>query len=374
MYARGILFGKMKYELGDHSFVRCPENGLVADVEFKTKGYFSGGYNVITGTIKHDKTQEVLYELSGTWSGEMFIKDVATGHRELLFDATNAKHTPPMVRPLEVQEERESPKLWAKVTTALKERNHDLATDEKTRIEDMQRAEAAHRAEQGLDWKPRLFRPVRTGPGEPEEGDDGLDWILNANIDGRSPDAQIQQILSIVPIVHRQNMTPQPPTQGQGEPHLQTAQPPPAQGQASTAAPERGAPAEGSLIDFGHAPVGASSAEPYQQPSSYPTHAEPPFSKPDPMTDHAPGLQQPLQPSQPQARAVQLVGMHQPAPILQQPSPFQGAVEHSLEPGPPATAQTGGAAVELGGLRTARRDTLDSGLEEFMDADDGLAR
>jgi hypothetical protein len=52
MYARGILFGKMKYELGDHSFVRCPENDLVADVEFKTKGYFSGTYNAIGGTIK----------------------------------------------------------------------------------------------------------------------------------------------------------------------------------------------------------------------------------------------------------------------------------------------------------------------------------
>lgn len=76
MYARGILFGKMKYELGDHSYVRCPENNLVADIEFKTKGYFTGGYNIISGTIKNEQTQQVLYELSGMWSGEMFIKDV----------------------------------------------------------------------------------------------------------------------------------------------------------------------------------------------------------------------------------------------------------------------------------------------------------
>lgn len=76
MYARGILFGKMKYELGDHSYVRCPENNLVADIEFKTKGYFSGTYNAIGGTIKNEKTGEVLYELSGLWNGEMHIKDV----------------------------------------------------------------------------------------------------------------------------------------------------------------------------------------------------------------------------------------------------------------------------------------------------------
>jgi hypothetical protein len=76
MYARGILFGKMKYELGDHSYVRCPEHNLVADIEFKTKGYFSGTYNAIGGTIKNEKTGEVLYELSGLWNGEMHLKDV----------------------------------------------------------------------------------------------------------------------------------------------------------------------------------------------------------------------------------------------------------------------------------------------------------
>lgn len=79
MYARGILFGKMKYELGDHSFVRCPELGLAADIEFKTKGYFGGTYNAIGGTIKNERTGEVLYELSGMWTGEMFCKDVKVG-------------------------------------------------------------------------------------------------------------------------------------------------------------------------------------------------------------------------------------------------------------------------------------------------------
>lgn len=76
MYARGILFGGMKYELGDHSFVRCPELGLTADIDFKTKGYFTGTYNAIGGFIRNDKTQEVLYELGGLWTEEMFIKDL----------------------------------------------------------------------------------------------------------------------------------------------------------------------------------------------------------------------------------------------------------------------------------------------------------
>lgn len=76
MYARGILFGKMKYELGDHSYVRCPETGLAVDVEFKVKGYFGGAYNAIGGTIKNEKTGEALYELSGSWHSEMTIKNL----------------------------------------------------------------------------------------------------------------------------------------------------------------------------------------------------------------------------------------------------------------------------------------------------------
>lgn len=75
MYARGILFGKMKYELGDHSYIRCPETGMVADIEFKTKGYFGGTYNAIGGFIK-DKDDKHLFELSGLWNEEMWIKDL----------------------------------------------------------------------------------------------------------------------------------------------------------------------------------------------------------------------------------------------------------------------------------------------------------
>lgn len=83
---------------------------------------------------------------------------------------------------MEEQDERESQKLWYKTVAALKERNHDAATDEKTRIEDMQREETAKRAEDGVEWHPRLFRSVRGGLGGPEEGEEDLDWILNADM------------------------------------------------------------------------------------------------------------------------------------------------------------------------------------------------
>ena len=105
-----------------------------------------------------------------------------TGHKEVLFNATHAKHTPPIVRPIEEQDERESQRLWLKTVTAIKESNHSAATEEKTKVEDRQRDETAKRAEQGIEWQPKLFRPIRGGPGGPEEGEEDLDWILNANM------------------------------------------------------------------------------------------------------------------------------------------------------------------------------------------------
>jgi hypothetical protein len=100
----------------------------------------------------------------------------------LLFNATRARHTPPIARSLDEQDERESQRLWFKTAEAVKARDHVLATDEKTKIEDMQRDEAARRAEDGVEWHPRLFRPVHGGPGGPDEGEEDLDWILNANM------------------------------------------------------------------------------------------------------------------------------------------------------------------------------------------------
>jgi hypothetical protein len=217
MYARGILFGKMKYELGDQSIVRCPELDLVAEIDFKVKGWVSGTYNAIGGSIKVESTGEILYELSGLWSEQMTITNVAvscpsfahalpgpdprrersilggsgkvltcsavkTGHQDMFFDARKSKSSPPLVRPIEDQEERESQRLWRKVVQAVKDCDHTTATDEKTLVEDRQREEAAARVADGVEWTPRLFRRVRGGPGGSEEGMEDLEWVINTHM------------------------------------------------------------------------------------------------------------------------------------------------------------------------------------------------
>lgn len=105
-----------------------------------------------------------------------------TGKKELLFDALHTRHTPPKARPLDEQDERESQKLWLKVTNAIREKDQEVATEEKTRIEDTQREEAAKRMNDGIDWHPQLFRRVQGGHGGSEEGEEDLDWIINAKV------------------------------------------------------------------------------------------------------------------------------------------------------------------------------------------------
>ena len=86
------------------------------------------------------------------------------------------------MRPLEEQDGRESQKLWRKTNEAIINSDHVAATDEKTAIEEMQREEAAKRQQDGAVWHPRLFRPVHGGPGGPEEDEEALDWILDAEM------------------------------------------------------------------------------------------------------------------------------------------------------------------------------------------------
>lgn len=286
----------MKYELGDHSVVRCPENHLAADIEFKTKGWVGGTYNAIGGTIKNDSTGEVLYELSGLWSGEMFIRDTKTGQKRLLFDATRAKHAPPLARPIEEQGDRESQKLWLSTVRAVHIVDHENATIEKAKIEDRQREEAKKREEAGEEWIPKLFRHVEAGPGGSEEGEEDLEWIIDAQLyvsssmsslsstdqtrDGSDPNALTEQILSIAPILPGQGppgerkANPQPVTSSQEAQQVSSDQ--------VAAPPNASAAPVANLIDFDSRPPSTAPPEANVKTDSIAGNPIHPTSNPQP--------------------------------------------------------------------------------------------
>lgn len=192
VYCRGILFGKLKYELGDHMIIKCEQNSLEADIEFKTKGFISGSYDVIEGTIRDTSSQETLYTISGKWNEVIDMKAVSGKAESLVYDTTRSHLTKPKVRPFEVQLPNESRKLWKNTIDALNDRDHTRATEEKFKVEEEQRIKAKERAENGTSFTPQLFNSV--------EGE--VPFKVNSELDVKSMSSEEleKNLLELFPI------------------------------------------------------------------------------------------------------------------------------------------------------------------------------
>ncbi|RLV95133.1 Oxysterol-binding protein-like protein OBPalpha [Spathaspora sp. JA1] len=198
VYCRGILFGTMKTELGDHMNIKCKKTGYEAQIEFKTKGFISGTYDAIEGFIKNSKTSEPLYQVFGKWNDVMEIRDLKTGKKEVLFDTNKSSTLKPKVRSLDEQWEFESRKLWKSTIDALAKRDHNLATEEKFKVENEQRERAKKRVEDGVEFYPKLFRPVDDSDHDAQD----LEYIIYKRFNlNDSPEILQQRLFDIAPIV-----------------------------------------------------------------------------------------------------------------------------------------------------------------------------
>ncbi|KAG6831623.1 hypothetical protein H0H92_008700 [Tricholoma furcatifolium] len=186
MYARGILFGKMVLELGDTCTAKNEKNGISSDIEFKTKGFWSGIYNAIAGRIRRRDVD--IGEISGRWSHTMEFKYSKTGQKRILFDAIKdgQNMAPKWVPPEDEQEPNESRRLWRGLTAAIGKKDMEAATDAKSAVEDAQRERRKQLEESGGKHVPRFFE-YKNGrwviklsvPNDPEEATIVVkDWIF----------------------------------------------------------------------------------------------------------------------------------------------------------------------------------------------------
>ncbi|KAI5834742.1 Oxysterol-binding protein [Schizophyllum commune Tattone D] len=165
MYARGILFGKMVLELGDTCTATNENNDIHCDLEFKTKGFFSGTYNAIAGRLRHKDKD--IGEITGRWSHVMEFKDTKasmrrglTGKKRVLFDAVKDGQNvaPKWVAPEDEQEPNESRRLWTELTAAIQAKDMEAATTAKAKVEDAQRERRRQLDESGTSHVPRFFK------------------------------------------------------------------------------------------------------------------------------------------------------------------------------------------------------------------------
>lgn len=198
VYARGILFGKLRYELGDRMIIKCEKTGYEADIEFKTKGFISGTYDAVEGTIRSLKTKEDLYTISGKWNEVMDIKNLKTGKKDVLFDTHKTNTWKPKTRPLSEQLDIESRKLWHPTINALAKRDHEQATNEKFKVENEQRAIAKKRIEDGVEFHPKLFTPNQRYSKDSTD----LEYKIYKQFDlTTDPDTLTKNVLDVIPIL-----------------------------------------------------------------------------------------------------------------------------------------------------------------------------
>lgn len=204
VYCRGILFGKLRYELGDQMVVKCEKLNLEAKIEFKVKGLISGTYDAIEGKVIDSSTGDCLYTISGKWNDIMYIKDTQGGSQEVFFDTKSAVVHPPKCRSISEQLENESQKLWKPTIDALSARNHELATEEKAKVENRQRQDAQKRLEDGVEFFPRLFRPVALSNPSKED----LEFVLFKQLDLNDlPQELKSQLFQIMPFLPGQKFS-----------------------------------------------------------------------------------------------------------------------------------------------------------------------
>lgn len=193
-YVRGLIMGSMLQELGGVVRVRCQRTGMGADIEFVTKGMFTGKYHQIQGTIWHAEGEDmskhkVLYKVEGSWTEAFTIREAAAtpsnggggGGGKVVFSFDVNKS--PVSKTDTLASDGRTPVLdasataaapsddsdlkcswdavatWKKVTDAIEKGDQEAATTTKTEVENHQRRLRTRREEKKIEYVPDLFRP-----------------------------------------------------------------------------------------------------------------------------------------------------------------------------------------------------------------------
>nr|CAH0112707.1 unnamed protein product [Daphnia galeata] len=159
-HCKGILLGTLTMEMGGEVYLKCEKTGYRADLEFKLKPMLGGAdfMNYVTGKLRLGK--ETLATISGYWDDCITIEDKRTGEKQTLWNPTSEVRNARLKRWTVANEEQlsyESDKLWSKVAAAIRQENQELATNEKTILEEAQRNATKLRMSQNETWMPRCF-------------------------------------------------------------------------------------------------------------------------------------------------------------------------------------------------------------------------
>ena len=159
-YVKGLMMGTMTLERGGEVVINCEETGYRTEMEFNLQPFLGSDdqINEISGQVKIGN--EIIAELDGNWDDTVILEKYDTDTSEILWQVT--EQMPPcrlkrFTVPLDEQEQFESCRLWQRVSDAIKREDHEAAAEEKSTLEEAQRARRKEREESGTQWRTKYF-------------------------------------------------------------------------------------------------------------------------------------------------------------------------------------------------------------------------
>ncbi|KAL7062313.1 hypothetical protein AAHC03_0926 [Spirometra sp. Aus1] len=170
-YARAILTVPW-IEIGDSVSVTCPQSGYTARINFHVKSKPTNKLHHVTAEIYAPDPRTAsppntdglcpIYRAVGEWNSSFRLQDLSSQVEETI-DVGSIEVYPKYVRPLRLQAPEESQRLWEKVTEALRVGDINRASEEKFKLEDVQRVSENSRSRLRLPHHPKYFQTSANG-------------------------------------------------------------------------------------------------------------------------------------------------------------------------------------------------------------------
>lgn len=163
----GIWYGAPYIELTDSSYI-ASSTGYLSQIDYKGKGYFSGKSHSFKASVYPplptagsglglpSKTAKFVAE--GTWNATSKLKDGS-----IFTDVTGPK-IEVQVADLDTMNEYESRKLWKDVARGIRSGDFELASREKSKIENAERQKRKDELAAGTTWKLQQFEHIESDP------------------------------------------------------------------------------------------------------------------------------------------------------------------------------------------------------------------
>ncbi|THH16752.1 hypothetical protein EUX98_g9254 [Antrodiella citrinella] len=154
----GLWYGSPYVELADTSNIQS-SSGWLSSIEYKGKGYFSGKSHQFKAVLTPPGSNNTKHTYEGLW--HTTSKDVHTGHT---FTDVQGPKEEVSVASLEEQSEWESRKLWHAVAKGIREGDFEVASREKSKIENDQRQRRRDEVAAGTKWELKHFEYLDSDP------------------------------------------------------------------------------------------------------------------------------------------------------------------------------------------------------------------